>query len=61
MDAERDRITNELQNAGLVQSIEWDDGFHSLLEGRNGGGDRWRTDGRLAIVVMRGPAAAAPM
>jgi len=53
VDAERDRIANELQNAGLVQSIEWDNGFHSLLEGRNGGGDRWYTDGRLAIVVMR--------
>lgn len=53
VDAERDRIANDLQKAGLVQSIEWDDDFHSQLEGRNGGGDRWRTDGRLAIVVMR--------
>lgn len=52
VDLERDLIANELQKAGLVQSIEWDNGFHSHLEGRNGGGDLWRTDGRLAIVVM---------
>jgi hypothetical protein len=53
VDAERDHIANDLQKAGLVQSIEWNNGFHSQLGGRNGGGDRWRTDGRLAIVVLR--------
>ncbi|MGC2410394.1 MAG: LssY C-terminal domain-containing protein [Methyloceanibacter sp.] len=58
MDAERDRIANQLQEAGLVQSIEWNDGFHSELEGHNGGGDAWHTDGRLAIVVLRSTAAA---
>jgi hypothetical protein len=51
VDAERDRIFGELQKAGVVQSIAWDDGFHSRPEGCNGGGDRWRTDGRLAIVL----------
>jgi len=59
VDAERDHIANELQKAGLVAAIEWHDGFHSLLEGRNGGGDPWRTDGRLAIVVVRDAAAEA--
>jgi hypothetical protein len=54
IDAERDRIAGELQKAGLVQSIEWKDDFHEKLAGRNGGGDPWRTDGRLAIVVLRG-------
>lgn len=58
VDAERDRIANELQEAGLVQSIEWNDGFHAKLEGRNGGGDAWHTDGRLAIVVLRSSAVA---
>ena len=52
VDAERNRIANDLGKAGLVQSIDWSNGFHSQLEGRNGGGDRWRTDGRLEIVVM---------
>jgi hypothetical protein len=60
VDAERDLIVTGLLQAGLVESIEWTDGFHSRSEGRNGGGDRWRTDGRLAIVTMRGSAAAAP-
>jgi hypothetical protein len=59
VDAERDLIVAGLQQAGLIESIEWTDGFHSRLEGRNGGGDHWRTDGRLAIVMMRGSADAA--
>ena len=50
VDAERDRLVAELQQAGVVQSVEWLDGFHADLEGRNGGGDPWHTDGRLAIV-----------
>jgi hypothetical protein len=32
------------------------DGFHRQLQGKNGGGDPWRTDGRLAIVSVRRPA-----
>jgi hypothetical protein len=59
VDAERDRIANELQKAGLVQSTQWDNGFHAHLEGRNGGGDLWHTDGRLAIVVLRISGAAS--
>jgi LssY C-terminus len=58
VDAERDRIADEMRTAGLVQSIKWHNGFHACLEGRNGGGDRWRTDGRLVIVVMRAESDA---
>jgi hypothetical protein len=58
VDAERDRVANALQKAGFVQAIEWSNGFHTELEGRNGGGDRWRSDGRLAIVLLRSPAEA---
>jgi hypothetical protein len=29
------------------------DGFHSELQGKNGGGDPWRTDGRLGVVVLK--------
>ena len=57
VDAERDRLAGELQQAGVVESIEWNDNFHTTLEGRNGGGDPWHTDGRLAIVVLRDSAA----
>jgi hypothetical protein len=28
-------------------------GFHPVLEGRNGGGDPWRTDGRLEVVELK--------
>jgi hypothetical protein len=59
VDAERNHLANELQKAGVVLSIEWNDGFHSQLEGRNGGGDPWHTDGRLAIVIIHDSAAAA--
>ena len=55
VDAERDRLVNELQQAGVAQSVEWKDGFHAHCEGRNGGGDPWHTDGRLAIVCLRAP------
>jgi hypothetical protein len=53
VDAERDRIVDELQKAGEVQSVYWVDHFHRQLEGRNGGGDPWHTDGRLAVAVLR--------
>jgi len=53
IDAERGRLVGELQQAGMVRSVEWTNGFHAELEGRNGGGDPWHTDGRLAIVSLR--------
>ncbi len=55
VDAERDKIFDDLEKAGQVQKVGWEDGFHHELEGRNGGGDPWRTDGRLAV-PDRGPA-----
>ena len=53
VDAERDRIVDDLRKAGEVQSVYWVDHFHRQLEGRNGGGDPWHTDGRLAVAVLR--------
>jgi hypothetical protein len=53
VDAERDRIVDELRKAGEVKSVYWVDHFHRQLEGRNGGGDPWLTDGRLAVAVLR--------
>ena len=53
VDAERDRIINELEKAGWALSVRWVDGFHQTLEGRNGGGDPWHTDGRLGVVDLR--------
>ena len=53
VDAERDRIAAELSRLGCVAGVRWIDGFHAVREGRNGGGDPWRTDGRLAVVELR--------
>ena len=59
VDAERDRIVSELEGAGWTERTSYNDGFHEQLEGRNGGGDLWRTDGRLGVVVLS-PSGAAP-
>ena len=53
VDAERDRIASELSRAGCSRGAEWIAGFHRVLDGRNGGGDPWRTDGRLAVVTLQ--------
>jgi hypothetical protein len=53
VDAERDLIARQLAQRGVVASFTWLDAFHDQREGRNGGGDPWRTDGRLAIVTLR--------
>ncbi len=53
VDAERDRILQELQSAGRAERTYYVDDFHAEREGRNGGGDPWRTDGRLGVVVLR--------
>lgn len=53
IDAERDRLVDELQRSDCAQSVQWLDGFHAELQGRNGGGDPWHTDGRLAVVSLR--------
>ena len=61
IDAERDRILSALQSAGRTTEVSWDDGFHDQLEGKNGGGDPWQTDGRLGVAMLPerpGPAAS---
>jgi hypothetical protein len=52
VDAERDLIVAQLRARGLAQAVQWKRDFHLQREGRNGGGDPWRTDGRLAIVLL---------
>lgn len=62
VDAERDLISTELQNAKCEQQIRYVRGFQKP-EGRNGGGDLWRSDGRLAVVYLKHdlPAPAFPV
>lgn len=58
VDAERDKLLADLGRAGGVR-ITWVDGFQPVRSGRNGGGDPFHTDGRLALVVLS-PNAVAP-
>jgi hypothetical protein len=60
VDAERDRIVAELQKAGEVQRAYWEDHFHQALQGKNGGGDPWHTDGRLEVAVLATHTNAPP-
>jgi hypothetical protein len=56
VDPERDKIIDDLTAADRLVDVVWIDGFHARLEGRNGGGDPWHTDGRLAVGLL-GPIA----
>jgi hypothetical protein len=60
VDKERDTVVADLTAARRVAELRWVDGFHRTLDGRNGGGDPWRTDGRLAVVVLAPSPAALP-
>jgi hypothetical protein len=55
VDAERDHLLNSLEQTGDLAERYAIDGFHKTLEGRNGGGDPWHTDGRLGCGVIRAP------
>lgn len=60
VDAERDKLLGDLAAVvGQHLRFRWIDEFQPEREGRNGGGDRFQTDGRLALVECA-PGAAAP-
>ena len=59
IDAERDLIAGELRKAGWAEQVRWMNDFQQPPEGRNGGGDPWHTDGRLAIVELETHAVPA--
>lgn len=52
LDAERDLIVTDLSKATRPPTVQWVDGYQKDLSGRNGGGDPWWTDGRLAVVIL---------
>ena len=52
VDAERDHLFAHLKAANRLAEDYAVDGFHKQLEGRNGGGDLWHTDGRLFVGVI---------
>ena len=51
IDAERDYLLHCLQETGLAESYVVAR-FHTILQGRNGGGDPWHTDGSLDVGVI---------
>lgn len=59
VDLDRDLLIDDLSRAGVLSEKYWIDNFHKVLEGRNGGGDPWRSDGRLAVGVVREFARAS--
>jgi len=61
VDTERDGLLADLQRAGRVSAVDWQDNFQDPPQGRNGGGDPWKTDGRLPVITMTAaPAAPVP-
>ncbi|MDA8745415.1 LssY C-terminal domain-containing protein [Rubripirellula amarantea] len=52
VDAERDYLFECLRKTGQLQDEYAIAGFHTHLEGRNGGGDRWQTDGSLYVGII---------
>ena len=53
VDRERNKLMQDLDKSGSVTEIYWREHFQPRLSGRNGGGDVWQTDGRLAVAVLR--------
>ncbi|MGB7158545.1 MAG: LssY C-terminal domain-containing protein, partial [Tepidisphaeraceae bacterium] len=52
IDADRDLLIADLRAAGALDSAGWVDDFQPMRAGRNGGGDPWQTDRRLAVGVL---------
>ncbi|MCE9631858.1 MAG: LssY C-terminal domain-containing protein [Planctomycetia bacterium] len=52
VDRERNKLVIDARSSGVLDGHYWVDGFHRDREGRNGGGDPYFTDGRLAVGVL---------
>jgi hypothetical protein len=52
VDSERDKLLDDLQKSGSITSVDWIDNFQPQHQGRNGGGDPYHTDGRLAVGTL---------
>ncbi len=53
VDTERDYLMQCLSKTGSLVEQSYEEGFHQVHEGKNGGGDPWKTDGRLAVGVIK--------
>lgn len=54
LDAERTTIVNLMRKAGLVATVVMEPGMGRATNAMNGGGDRFYTDGKVAVVVLKG-------
>ena len=52
LDAERALIVRALQGEGVVVTLLMEPGIGPTTNGRNGGGDRFYTDGKVALLVL---------
>ena len=52
IDRERNKLVGDAIRAGMLDGYYWVDRFHTRAEGRNGGGDPYFTDRRLAVGVL---------
>ena len=52
IDRERSKLVNDAARAGVLDGYYRVDRFPRDLQGRNGGGDPYFTDGRLAVCVV---------
>jgi hypothetical protein len=53
VDAERDLLFKDLEQTGDLAEVKVIEGFHKTLEGRNGEGAPWYTDGNLYEGVIK--------
>jgi hypothetical protein len=58
----RDHLFANLKQTGQLSDEYTVDEFHTQREGRNGGGDRWFTDGglRVGVIAESGQRPAPP-
>jgi LssY C-terminus len=59
LDAERDGLVKALADADIVDTLYQVTGSGPAIAGRNGGGDKYFTDGELTVAVLRSGAAPA--
>jgi hypothetical protein len=52
VDAERDKLVTDAHRGAALGGFYWMDRFHAERAGRNGGGDPYFTDGRLAVGII---------
>jgi hypothetical protein len=60
VDTERDYLFRDLSQTGDLTEQYPVIGFHKTCEGRNGGGDPWRTDGKLHVGVIAPLSTSQP-